>query len=76
MLSRLLNDIFGTELIFDQRLDQMGLDDLDQVELLLEIERELNIAVPDHVWEEFCSKPINNWVANFREQKIDQIIND
>jgi acyl carrier protein len=74
LLARLMLDKFGTELILDKTFTEMYLDDLDQVELLMEIEKELNIAITDDEWEEFASKPIKNWLADFREERIKQIL--
>lgn len=74
LLSQLLDKKFGTTLELDKTLPEMGLDDLDSVELLMEIEKELNIAIIDDDWEEFASKPIKNWLADFREERINQIL--
>jgi len=74
LINKILLDKFGTELVMNKTFSQMGLDDLDEIELLMEIEKELNIAIDDSSWEEFVSKPVSDWRSDFREQKINKIL--
>ncbi|MCZ2340125.1 MAG: hypothetical protein LC127_18435 [Chitinophagales bacterium] len=55
LLTRLMLDKFGTKLILDKTFTEMYLDELDQVELLMEIEKNSNILSP-MMNEEFASK--------------------
>lgn len=46
-------------------LNDMGLDSLDTVELIMEVEKEFNISIPDNVTDSFyCIKDIAGYVDN------------
>lgn len=76
ILSNALRRVFSVELEVDKTFADMGLGELDSVELLLEIEKDLNISIDDNEWQEFESRPISYWRAQFRQHQIDEIIQD
>jgi acyl carrier protein len=67
-------DLSESDLYFDSLYD-MGLDDLDSVELLMEIERKYDIVIPDSDWEIF-EKNFSQifMIRKIREDKINKIL--
>jgi acyl carrier protein len=77
---KILNDIFNRKLGFNGKLDfsltyeQQGLDDLDSVEFIMEIEKDLDIMINDDLCEEFLKLTPNQFLALIREHKINNLL--
>lgn len=69
--------IMGEPLNFNKTYGEMGFDDLDCVEMIMELEKLLDIQVTDEVAEVFIngkSKPFNVSQYN-RNKKIENLLN-
>ena len=62
---------------FNKTFGDQGFDDLDCVELIMDLERELNIVINDDIAEQIVSAEImpNLFLSEWRNDKIDKIIN-
>lgn len=63
--------------VFNKTFEDQGFDDLDCVELIMDLERELNIVINDDIAEQIVSGEImpNLFLSEWRNDKIDKIIN-
>jgi acyl carrier protein len=72
--SDILRDLFGvTDLSLT--FEEMGLDELDSVQYILEIEKRLNTSISDDVFEELTnsSNRIFDFTSLDRENKLDKL---
>lgn len=79
-ITRLKNIMDNCIIGFDYNLtwDENNLDDLDQIELIMKLEKEFYICIPDHISEQIMdNKPIVllNSIINFkRNHKLDILL--
>ena len=67
--------IIGEPLNFNKTYDEMGFDDLDRVEMIMELEKRLDIYITDEVADAFVNgknKPFNVSQYN-RSKKIEEL---
>jgi acyl carrier protein len=75
-LTKIVNDKLGINLDFNKTWLENGLDDLDMVELIMQLEKDLDINIPDELAEIiFNDKPsiIYDVVAENRVDKINKL---
>ena len=75
ILSKVFEDKIGETLDFNKTFGEHGADELDCVEIIMELEKILDIAIPDDVCEYFIAeniKPVLFTQYN-RNKKIEQL---
>lgn len=65
--------IIGQSLDFSKTLHQNGFDDLDGVEMVMELEKRLDIAIPDDVADAFIQVKPPQFLQYNRNKKIEQL---
>lgn len=75
VLNKISNKIIGTNLDFNKTWIDNGFDDLDCVEMIMELEKELDIVIPDDIADFIIStniKPIifKSWNRNKRLEDL------
>ncbi len=81
LIMEILDDRFGIS-IFDlknaEKWKDLNLDELDMVEIIMEIEKRLDISISDDEWEEFFSQESllsKTLLEKHREEQINKITN-
>jgi acyl carrier protein len=81
LIIEILDDRFGIS-IFDlknvEKWKDLNLDELDMVEIIMEIEKRLDISISDDEWEEFFSQESllsKTLLEKHREEQINKITN-
>jgi acyl carrier protein len=65
--------IMGQELDFNKTLVENGWDDLDGVEMIMELEKKLNIVIFDDVADAFTGAKPPQFVQYNRNKKIEEL---
>ena len=76
VISKVVLELTGEICNFNKTFAEMGIDDLDSVEMVMNIERKLNIAIPDDIAEYLFFPNVKppNFIQLVRDRKIDVIL--
>jgi len=64
---------FDIEVDFNKTWGDNGFDDLDSVEMIMELEKRLNIVITDDVADAFISGKITIFRSYIRNKKLEQL---
>ena len=64
---------FDIEVDFNKTWGDNGFDDLDSVEMIMELEKRLNIVITDDVADAFISGKITIFRSYIRNEKLEQL---
>lgn len=73
IMSEISLEKFGCQLDFSKSWEDNGYDDLDGVEMVIELEKRLDIIIPDDFVECFERCPIPQFTQMIRSKKLDDL---
>ena len=73
-MSKILDEKYGIQLELHKTWGEMGLDDMDCLEVIMELEKRLNIVIPDELGQfmEWDQKP-PHFIPHIRHKKLEQL---
>jgi acyl carrier protein len=73
IMMEIAKEKFNIEIDFNKDWQDNGFDDLDSVEVIMELEKRLNIVITDDVADAFISGKINIFRSYIRNEKLEQL---
>lgn len=73
ILMEIAKEKFNIEIDFNKDWQDNGFDDLDSVEVIMELEKRLNIVITDDVADAFISGKITIFTSYLRNEKLEQL---
>ncbi len=73
LMREIASEKFGIEIDFNKTWQDNGFDELDGVEMIMELEKRLDIVITDSVADSFISKKIPIFRSYLRNEKLNQL---
>jgi acyl carrier protein len=73
IMMEIAKEKFDIEIDFNKTWGENGFDDLDSVEVIMELEKRLNIVITDDVADAFISGKITIFRSYLRNEKLEQL---
>lgn len=73
IMMEIAKEKFDIEIDFNKTWGENGFDDLDSVEVIMELEKRLNIVITDDVADAFISEKITIFRSYLRNEKLEQL---
>jgi acyl carrier protein len=73
IMMEIAKEKFDIEIDFNKDWRDNGFDDLDAVEMIMELEKRLNIVITDDVADAFISRKITIFRSYIRNEKLEQL---
>ncbi len=73
IMMEIAKEKFDIEIDFNKDWQDNGFDDLDSVEVVMELEKRLNIVITDDVADAFISGKITIFRSYIRNEKLEQL---
>jgi acyl carrier protein len=73
IMMEIAKEKFDIEIDFNKTWGENGFDDLDSVEVVMELEKRLNIVITDDVADAFISGKITIFRSYLRDKKLEQL---
>ena len=73
IMMEIAKEKFDIEIDFNKTWGENGFDDLDSVEVIMELEKRLNIVITDDVADAFISGKITIFRSYLRNEKLEKL---